>query len=500
MSSICVDPFQNPPVGTVIGDEEEEPPKKVARTEEYSMRSIDDSEEKSVVASADEMEVDDAEVDEIEDNAWDEFAAATLDFPTIIPFQFKYKLRKFYVRGCYARYYKYIVDQFKKKRNGCCVCHRDTRHWQVDVHGLLLYTLVALYEQYSDALVLLDGPPTAEPKELKFVTFTSPNEDWFKKVDKESYHVKIYMPLWEEDELTEAVEMLELRDQFERLDLGEEFPRPAGDLRYQKEEVYRFDVFGGVAHVCLSTRYEFVTDQLERLKDAIDAADTASTRAVFKRPTLQLASEYVKILLSLRILALSEEAKANLKNAIDKQPESAVLYGFIHEQCVHSQLKNQYDLVARQLVRSNAVRTARSVITSDPNKTGEPLLLKTPGTESVELESNFALADLAAGTYFTPKSKTMESIESIYLVKPDSTINAPRSNVDVVLFQATVSRSHPMKGSGLYNVLKQLQIAKNNFPKRVAVVFAVPKSRELSFMHQTIVTSQPLETLVRSLP
>ncbi|TMW58907.1 hypothetical protein Poli38472_007052 [Pythium oligandrum] len=294
------------------------------------------------------------------------------------------------------------------------------------------------------------------------------------------------MPLWETDELTEAVNVLGLRDRFEPLDLGDESPRPSDNRRSKMEEVYRFDVFGGVAHACLSVSADVVTGQHDLLKEAIDVAGTVDQGAmaqemfhrvfhydvsndISSKPTLQLASEYVKTLLSQRVLGLNEKEKLR-------------------------SISNQ-----RALFCTNSfTNSASTLCTTSPSislrdNSYQVNMLELPWVNAVrELESGFTWKDLAPGIYVTPKNKTPGSIDSFYVMKPDARIDAPWSNVDVLLVLVTVSKSHPVEASGLYSVLKQLQIAEHTFPMRVALVFAVPKSRESSFLHQKIVTSQLL--------
>ncbi|TMW60627.1 hypothetical protein Poli38472_000669 [Pythium oligandrum] len=143
------------------------------------------------------------------------------------------------------------------------------------------------------------------------------------------------MPLWDEEELTEAVDLLGLRDSLEPLDLGDDFPRFSNVMRYEKEELYRFDVFGGVGRACLGWDVRFVKTQLRFLKEAAMSINIWVNIAMVKhadakemylevyhdvpcdslgKADLQLASEYVRILLFNRLQGLSEEKKQVLRS------------------------------------------------------------------------------------------------------------------------------------------------------------------------------------------
>ncbi|CAK4078992.1 unnamed protein product, partial [Aphanomyces euteiches] len=82
--------------------------------------------------------------------------------------------------------------------------------------------------RFPKALHLYDGPPSVEPARSKMVTFTSPNFAWLESMRKNiEAHRKLYMPVWELTELSDAVEMLNLKISFEEL-------------------IERYQTFGGV--------------------------------------------------------------------------------------------------------------------------------------------------------------------------------------------------------------------------------------------------------------
>lgn len=58
---------------------------------------------------------------------------------------------------------------------------------------------------------LIDGPPNRAPTLNRFVVFTSPNERWFSKTTKERTLSRLYMPLWDVEELMDTVNTLNLK-------------------------------------------------------------------------------------------------------------------------------------------------------------------------------------------------------------------------------------------------------------------------------------------------
>jgi hypothetical protein len=88
---------------------------------------------------------------------------------------------------------------------------------------------------------LYDGPPPVEPVGVKMITFTSPNFVWLDSMKKHASHKKLFMPVWDIDELRDAVEMLGLN---------------IDDAELEK----RFTFFGGSARYCLSKDEEFVNE------------------------------------------------------------------------------------------------------------------------------------------------------------------------------------------------------------------------------------------------
>lgn len=358
--------------------------------------------------------------------------------------------------------------------------------------------LSAQYSEDSDAIFLLDGPPNmAPPFAKRYVVFTSPNERWFRSMRKEESHTRLYLPLWDAEELLDAVDMLQLSTVLGRLYV-DAFPRDDHG-RHVQEVMYRYDVFGGVARPCLSVKMEFVQLELNELKRAVDAVDIEAGAAMLKGDepkemrhrlyhcvpsdnlifsTLKLASPYVTHLLCDQLEQMKDEDKERLKSAVEKTPEAAVLYGSIQERSVHRALEKGAQLDARQLVGNDEALVG--------NLNLEILASNRVGL----LKNKFELVDLTGGPYFKPEGKTFESIDAFYLIETqDNKAKTPWGGIEVVLFQVTVSHTHPVKAKGLYAVLKQLRI---NDPRKAALVFAVPKDKMNIFKKQRVSGSDAL--------
>ncbi|KAG3156581.1 hypothetical protein PC128_g21844 [Phytophthora cactorum] len=71
----------------------------------------------------------------------------------------------------------------------------------------------------------------------------------------------------------------------------------------------------------------------------------------------------------------------------------------------------------------------------------------------------------------------------------------------VILFQMTISMTHPVKASGILSVLEKLGLLEviNSDPKRAALVFIVPKSTTSSFKRQEIVPEATDNSPVKSI-
>ena len=83
----------------------------------------------------------------------------------------------------------------------------------------------------ENAMYLYDGiPDVVEQGEVKTVIFAAYNHDFLEEHSKNPTMNKYYMPLWSEREIFEAVELLELRLEYELIQ--KLFSRFGGSVRY----------------------------------------------------------------------------------------------------------------------------------------------------------------------------------------------------------------------------------------------------------------------------
>lgn len=161
---------------------------------------------------------------------------------------------------------------------------------------------------------------------------------------KERTHTPLYMPLWDVKEVLDAVDALQLTSELGRLCV-DTFPRDDCG-RHNEEVVYRYNVFGGVARLCLGDDIEFVQRELEELNSAVNLVDIDAVTAMVNGDepkemrhelfhcvpsdnliflNLKLASPYIAQLLCDRLEHIKGEDKERLKSAVKKTPEASVL-------------------------------------------------------------------------------------------------------------------------------------------------------------------------------
>jgi hypothetical protein len=107
---------------------------------------------------------------------------------------------------------------------------------------------------------LRDGPPSKISKATRWVSFTSPNEAWEKKLEKDTRaFAKVFMPVWTHDELRDAAVKLGRMELLEPI--GDRLLERIGAVpdelvtRRTRPAVIdvRFGIFGGVPRVCFET-------------------------------------------------------------------------------------------------------------------------------------------------------------------------------------------------------------------------------------------------------
>lgn len=92
--------------------------------------------------------------------------------------------------------------------------------------------------------------------------------------DKECTHLLLYLPLWDAEELIDAVDVLDLSSKLAQLNV-KKFPRHKGS-RHTLDVAYRFDLFGGVARECLESDKLTLNRHIKALEQAIATIDLAT--------------------------------------------------------------------------------------------------------------------------------------------------------------------------------------------------------------------------------
>ena len=191
----------------------------------------------------------------------------------VLPMSEPYCGSLMYVRECYPVYYKYIIDIFTLPKirivkfisitgtpgigksmfynwffdkyrvenpTEVIVCasfdrEREFQNCVVFEPGKVPVRHCRTIPEIEDAMYLYDGPPRGTPPTGRMVAFVSPNDDWFRNVDKRNFHMKLYMKVWSLAELQEADTCLEL-------EIGSD------------ELASRYYFFGGLARYCLADK------------------------------------------------------------------------------------------------------------------------------------------------------------------------------------------------------------------------------------------------------
>jgi hypothetical protein len=324
-------------------------------------------------------------------------------------------------------------------------------------------------------LLLCDGPPKARRPNM--VVFTSPNDEWFRKNDKDGHFLS--MPLWTSDELQKSALVLELG-----LD----------DAEIDK----RVEIFGGAARYCL---HRDQSEAKSKMVEAIEANTSATEianlllgkmsdrrchRLVHFEPLVnnrglrstKLASSFVRTRLERRLPMLDFTAREQLRKSLGEMETAASLSGWIFEINSYETLRQGCELRVTSLPEDGSAPVEISIPIAASNITDDV------DTLSPSL--------VTYGPYHKPKAKAWESIDSLYLPKMDKPVSdmpAAKWNKandgPLILFQMTISRRHPVNASGLVYVLSKLEFLERM--EHVELVFVVPSELVGTFKRQPIV-------------
>jgi hypothetical protein len=317
-------------------------------------------------------------------------------------------------------------------------------------------------------LYLYDGPPGIAPRHVKMITLTSPNYEWLDSMRKDPNHICVYMPVWPWEELLDANDVLELGIPDEEL-----------------EE--RFQEFGGSARYCMSVNAVFVQSGQQGIEEALrKISGSQQLSDCFNGPadnnlitvhrlmhympnmtnhfaTLFPASQKISERLHDRICKIASQERDQLMSWLHGNSKAAVLFGWLFEAIVHKKLLAGGSFVLRQL----------------DDATGDSLELRPTDSSVAPFKSNFSSDSVIMNAYRIPESSSQPSIDSYILAE-----------AGLWMFQITIQHTHPIKSSGLIDLLKQLELLDSvkEDPTFVKIIFVVPQDVGSNFKTQQIET------------
>jgi hypothetical protein len=320
-------------------------------------------------------------------------------------------------------------------------------------------------------LYLYNGPPKKKSLDVKMVAFTSPNFSWLDSMRKDPNHITLYMPTWTLTELLDAKDVLELN-----ID--------------EKKLIERYALFGGSARYCLSTSEPFVLQGKEEIaSDMTKVYDFDQLRDCFfgtlepKNVVHRLmhyvpredpcfanlfpATDLISRMLVERLQIKLNDNRRMLMMWLDGIQKASSFSGFLFESFVHELLMDGGQFEMRQLARN-------LTSTIDIDRTiGEYTRFKT------NINQDWFHKDI----YRLPEDQNFPSIDSYILTEKA-----------VLMFQITRSEKHPVKSSGLIDLLRALGKLndKEGITSLAQLIFVVPMGMGKNYRSQNIVFS-PLE-------
>jgi hypothetical protein len=453
-------------------------------------------------------------------SSYDNETQRIMAVPPGIPQAFSYKGNKLYIRSCYGQYYDIIMDElfFKSdysyisvtgtpgigksmfymyffnryrlenpgksviaasfgKNQDLLDCTLFRHNGEVEViidssanHYIPRKKTFSWPKDIDCDMYLYDGPPKIKPLDVKMVAFTSPNFSWLDSMRKDPNHVTLYMPTWHLNELLDANEELELNIN-------------------EKELMERYALFGGSARYCLSTSETFVLKGKQEIQNAmtkIDSFDqlrdlyfgTTELKNVVHRVMHYVPEEdpcFAKLLPATDSISrmLVERLKIKLNDNrrilmmwLDGIQKGSSFSGFLFESYVHERLMDGGKFEIRPLATNSS-----SSFTIAINRTvGEYTRFKT------KFDQDWVYKDI----YRMPEDQTFPSIDSYILTE-----------TSVLMFQITRSEKHPVKSSGLIDLLRAMGKLndKQGITSLAQLIFVVPRGMGKNYRSQNIVFS-----------
>ncbi len=309
-----------------------------------------------------------------------------------IPMQFRYKKANIYIRDCYPHYfdnlwndlfvhqkdsvlitgtpgigksifYIYVLEMMKKKMKGSVIVLSSfTKQSQVKTCVILrpgqLPARLAEGKPIpyvENAMYLYNGIPNGVKEgEVKTVIFASPNHDFLLEHSKNETMRKYYMPLWSEREVLEAVELLELRLNYD--DIQKQILRFGGSVRYILTEDDDFRMEGLQNQEKAMNSIKSFLD-LEMCLDLKKDDNDVIHRLFYFVPNMTSPNKYDMRLGSVHIAFAVE---ANLRNAdvqerlklfrsLQSHGQSRSTAGWLFENYCHGVLSSGINAVAKSL-------------------------------------------------------------------------------------------------------------------------------------------------------
>jgi hypothetical protein len=314
----------------------------------------------------------------------------------LIPMQYPYEHSEIYIRECFPRYFELLwEDLFVKKKRFVLitgtpgigksifyiyVMQRMKERLPGDV-VLVLASFSKISELkscvilkpgkspvklkagknlpiFEKAVYLLDGIPRIvfdESIHVKTVIFASPNHQFLKEHSKNALMSNLYMPLWTEPEILEAVELLEL-ELDEKL-VRDLFYRFGGSVRYILTEDQDFRDEGmdsqikaitsinsyAILEKCLQLKLED-KDVIHRVFYFVPRADSP------RKYEMNLGSIYIKYAVEENLENADKQERLNLFRWLNSHGHSKSTAGWLFEGYCHDFLSSGFEGSAKSLI------------------------------------------------------------------------------------------------------------------------------------------------------
>jgi hypothetical protein len=406
-----------------------------------------------------------------------------------------------YVRECYDKYYKMILELLERKQyisvtgtpgigKSAFYLYFFQRYRQEhqddavltasfskeqELEECLLWKVDGTKQRYESVpreaanIYLYDGPPkTKTAGTTKMIAFTCPNRDWLTSQDKNAWHIEVYMPNWDFAEMMEARDLL-------AIDLLDDILEK------------RFSLFGGDVRYCLSLNKKIIQrgenaitvaltklTSFDSLRNCFDGS--ADQKVVVHRlmhyvvtpdsdcnfASLEPASVEISKLMNAELEKVREHERGKLMRWLDGAGKASTFFGWLFENHVHARLLKGGTFEIRSL-GGNVEESQLSI---------SPTVGKYERFKTV-----FTAAQIFREIYQIPSSDTQESIDSYILTA-----------TELWMFQITRNNYQPVGAERIVALLEQLGILADVKSGAIAVklFFVVPSEMSERYAGQEI--------------